>query len=69
MAKLLLDGGICYSYRDSCGKTAESPSGIDQTHTAMRQKRVTGSIPKVGDGKVRCSSGDGGVKPDGSLLL
>lgn len=60
MAKLLWEGGICYSYRDSRGGTAESLSGTDQTHTAMRQERVTGSIPKVGEGEVRCGSGGGG---------
>ncbi len=46
MAKLLLDGSICYSNGDS----AESLSGTDQTHTVMRQERVTGSIPKVREG-------------------
>lgn len=37
IAKSLLDGGICYSYRDVWGETAEGLSGTDQTHTAMRK--------------------------------
>lgn len=45
----LLDGGICYSYRVTHEAKQPSLSGTDQTRTAMRQERVTGSIPKIGE--------------------
>lgn len=38
-------------------KRAWSLSGTHQTHTAMRQKGLTGPVPKVGEGKGRCGSG------------
>lgn len=38
-------------------EAAESLSGTDQTHTATRQERVTGSIRKAGVGEVICGGG------------
>lgn len=80
MVLLLLDGEIMVKRMEASvtltetheAKQPESLSGTDQTHTAMRQERVRGSIPKVGEGEVRCGSsggGGGGGGADGSLLL